>query len=91
MRTVFLARSEKQGRDLRDLVHREARKGGRLAEDASVDDWTIIGDRHLVSDRIDEYRERLGVSHMIVTRLRISGVERRDIESSVAQLAEIVF
>ena len=66
MRTVFLTSSEKQGRELRESVHRQAQENGRLAADADVDDWTIIGDRHLVSDRVQEYRERLGVSHLIV-------------------------
>lgn len=90
MRTVFLASSEHQGRVLREHVHTEAMKTGRLTDDASADDWTIIGDRYLVSDRIAEYRERLGVSHLIITRLRISGVERADVEASMTGLAEII-
>jgi alkanesulfonate monooxygenase SsuD/methylene tetrahydromethanopterin reductase-like flavin-dependent oxidoreductase (luciferase family) len=90
MRTVFLTSSEKQGRELREHVHSQAQQNGRLAADADVDDWTIIGDRHLVSDRVQEYRERLGVSHLIVTRLRIGGVEHAEVEASVAKLAEIV-
>jgi len=90
MRTVFLARTEKQGRALRDHVHAEAQKTGRLAEDDNVDDWTIIGDRHLVTDRIAEYRERLKVSHLIVTRLRIAGVDRSEVEASMTELADII-
>jgi alkanesulfonate monooxygenase SsuD/methylene tetrahydromethanopterin reductase-like flavin-dependent oxidoreductase (luciferase family) len=90
MRTVFLARSEQQGRTLRERVHREASKTGRLDEGASVDDWTIIGDKYLVADRVAEYRERLNLSHLIVTRLRISGVERADVEASMAGLAGII-
>ena len=90
MRTVFLARTEQQGRALRERVHGEARKTGRLDEDATVDDWTIIGDRYLVADRIAEYRERLNVSHLIVTRLRIGGVERSDVEASMSELAGLI-
>ena len=90
MRTVFLARSSRQGQALRERVHREASKTGRLEEDATVDDWTIIGDRHFVADRIAEYRERLKVSHLIVTRLRISGVERSDVEASMTELSEFI-
>jgi alkanesulfonate monooxygenase SsuD/methylene tetrahydromethanopterin reductase-like flavin-dependent oxidoreductase (luciferase family) len=90
MRTVFLARSSRQGQALRERVHREASKTGRLDEDATVDDWTIIGDRHFVADRIAEYRERLKVSHLIVTRLRISGVERSDVEASMTELSEFI-
>ena len=90
MRTVFLCDSDREARKVRDHVHGEAQKSGRLREDATVDDWTIIGDRQLVADRIAEYRERLGVSHLIITRLRIGGVGRDRIEASVARVAELV-
>jgi hypothetical protein len=90
MRTVFLASSTRQGEEIRARVHSQARESGRLAEGASVDDWTIIGDAALIADRVAEYRERLNVSHLIVTRLRIGGVERREVEASMATLAEII-
>lgn len=90
MRTVFLVRNDRQGRQIRDRLHSEAEKTGRLAEGATVDDWTIIGDRALITDRLAEYRERLNVSHLIVTRLRISGVDRNEVAASVAGLAELI-
>ena len=90
MRTVFLASSARQGEEIRARVHSQAQETGRLADGASVDDWTIIGDAALVADRVAEYRERLNVSHLIVTRLRIGGVERRDVEASMSTLAEII-
>lgn len=90
MRTVFLARNERQGRQIRERLHAEAEKTGRLADGATVDDWTIIGDRALVTDRIAEYRERLKVSHLIITRLRISGVDREEVLASVSELAELI-
>jgi len=34
-------------------------------ENASVDDWTIIGDAAYVKDRLTEYVEKLGVTHFI--------------------------
>lgn len=90
MRTVFLAKSTRQGEEIRARVHGQAQESGRLAEGASVDDWTIIGDAALVADRVAEYRERLNVSHLIVTRLRIGGVERREVEASMSNLAQII-
>ena len=90
MRTVFLASSNRQGEEIRARVHSQAMQSGRLAEGASVDDWTIIGDAALVADRVAEYRERLNVSHLIVTRLRIGGVERKEVEASMSTLAEII-
>jgi hypothetical protein len=71
-------------------VHQQAVATGRITEEDTVDDWTIIGDRHFVTDRIAEYRERLKVSHLIVTRLRIGGVEKGEVEASMAELAELI-
>ena len=51
MRTVFLAGSRRQSEEIRARVHSQAQESGRLAEGASVDDWTIIGDAALVADR----------------------------------------
>lgn len=90
MRTVFLARNNRQREAIRARLHSEAEKTGRLPEGATVDDWTIIGDDALVMDRIAEYRERLQVSHLIVTRLRIGGLDRAEVEASVTRLAELI-
>jgi alkanesulfonate monooxygenase SsuD/methylene tetrahydromethanopterin reductase-like flavin-dependent oxidoreductase (luciferase family) len=90
MRTVFLARNRRQGEEIRARVHDQAQQTGRLSEGATVDDWTIIGDRGLVADRVAEYRERLNVSHLIVTRLRIGGIDRAEVEASMSSLAEII-
>jgi len=90
MRTVFLAPSTRQAEEIREHVHSEAQKTGRLAEGATVDDWTIIGDRHLIRDRVAEYRERLNVSHLIVTRLRVGGLGRAEVEKSITNLAETI-
>ncbi len=90
MRTVFLTRNRRQGEAIRARVHDQARQTGRLSDDAKVDDWTIIGDPGLVADRVAEYRERLNLSHLIVTRLRITGVDRADVEASMAGLAELI-
>jgi alkanesulfonate monooxygenase SsuD/methylene tetrahydromethanopterin reductase-like flavin-dependent oxidoreductase (luciferase family) len=90
MRTIFLSSDRRQISQVRQRIDAEAQNSGRLAEDAAIDDWSIVGDRHFVSDRISEYRERLGVNHLIVTRMRIGEVEEAAIQASVAGVAEIV-
>lgn len=90
MRTVFLSRDKRQSEAIRERVHGEAQKTGRLDEGANIDDWTIIGDAAMIRDRLSEYREGLRVSHLIVTRLRISGIERSEAEASMAELAALV-
>ncbi len=90
MRTVFLTDSARQAQTLKERISGEAAGNSRLQPDARVEDWTIIGDRVQVSEKIAEYRERLNVSHLIVTRLRVGGVTRSDLEASLAALADIV-
>ena len=90
MRTIFLSANRRQVSRVRERIEAEAQKSGRLAQGAAVDDWSIVGDKHFVRDRVNEYRERLGVSHLIVTRLRIGDVADDDVEASMASVAEVV-
>lgn len=90
MRTVLLTNSNRETAALRERIAREAAGTGRMPADARVEDWTIIGDRVEVAERIAEYRERLHVSHLIVTRLRIGGVPKNELEASLAALPELI-
>jgi alkanesulfonate monooxygenase SsuD/methylene tetrahydromethanopterin reductase-like flavin-dependent oxidoreductase (luciferase family) len=90
MRTIFMSSNRQQVSDVRERIEVEARKLGRLAPDAAVDDWSIVGDEHFVRDRISEYRERLGMNHLIVTRLRIAAVDDAAVRASVARVPEVV-
>jgi len=89
MRTVFVTDSARLADELKARIQREAAGSKRLPANARVEDWTIIGDRAEVSERIGEYRDRLNVSHLIVTRLRIGGVPKAALEASLAMLPEI--
>ena len=87
MRTVFI------GRHRREVDELKARLGtaGRPRRDdgAGVDDWAIVGDRGFVAAKLIEYRETLCATHMVVTRLRIGGVEERRLRESVADIAAL--
>ncbi len=90
MRMLFLSADRAETTRIREQVHAEARKTGRLPDEAQVDDWTIIGDAGYVRERVQDYRERLGITHLILTRLRIGGIPRERIERSVERVAEIL-
>ncbi|MCZ6620180.1 MAG: LLM class flavin-dependent oxidoreductase [Gammaproteobacteria bacterium] len=90
MRTVFVSNNTAEVKVLRERIHQEAQKSHRLEKDASIDDWSIVGDEFYVRDKFAEYLERLRVSHIVVTRLRIPGVETTSLHRSVAKVAEIV-
>ncbi len=90
MRTVFVAKNASESNALRERIHEEAQKSGRLEENASIDDWSIVGDEAYVRDKFAEYQERLRVSHLVATRLRIPGVDKSTLQRSVEKVAEIV-
>ena len=73
MRTVFVARSDKQSADVRLQLERSVPQKMRKPG-VGVDDWGIVGDRAYCRDRLSEYVERLSISHLIV-RGGIRGVE----------------
>jgi len=90
MRTVFVTESAEETRRLRERVHAEALKTGRLTAGVRAEDWALIGEAGFVREQVAAYRERLGITHLIVTRLRIGGVERARLERSAARVLEAV-
>lgn len=90
MRTLFITDNAGDAAAVRERVHGEAQKSGRLPPDARAEDWTLIGEAGYVRDQVAMYRERLGVTHLIVTRLRIGGVERARLEASAARAFELL-
>ncbi len=97
MRTVFVSRDPERIRRVRDLMAAQAEATRRGARGAiarrvpdSVDDWALIGSPESVGDQIAEYRESLGMTHMVATRLRIGEMEEDALTESLQLLAEIV-
>jgi len=94
MRSIFVSSSRRSVSRVRDLLEQQAREmassGIRKGMSLGVDDWALVGDVASVKDGIQRYREELGMSHLIVTRLRIGRVDAKELESSVAAVAEAV-
>lgn len=89
MRTVFVSRDQAQLRAVREELLKRV-DNSRLQAGESVEDWTIVGEPQAVADKIAAYQERLGMTHMVATRLRIGGLEEPVLRDSVAQLAELI-
>ena len=62
----------------------------RLLEGEGVDDWTLIGTPQQVYAKLQLYQTRLGMTHLVATRLRISGIDETDLRRSVVLLADLV-
>ena len=92
MRSVFISDQTSLVSKVRERLDRESRtmvRGADSANAPTTDDWAIVGDEHYARDLLTRYREELGVTHVVVTRLRIGGVPGKEIERSVATAAEI--
>ena len=87
MRTVFTSNDPAQLRQVRQLLS-ERTDNARLEEGEGADDWTIVGTPSEVQDKVAIYRDRLGMTHMVATRLRVSGLDPSMAQDSVALLAE---
>lgn len=93
MRSAFLSEDARQieriKADLDDQARRAAATAGAIRRPpAPVEDWAIVGTPNAVAERVAEYREALGMTHLIVTRLRIGKVDESALERSVAGLME---
>jgi alkanesulfonate monooxygenase SsuD/methylene tetrahydromethanopterin reductase-like flavin-dependent oxidoreductase (luciferase family) len=64
MRSIFISDKPTLIRDLKTAMD-DSLPHAMRAENASVDDWTIIGDSIYVKDRLAEYIEKLGVTHFV--------------------------
>lgn len=87
MRTVFVSRDQVQLDKMQQALA-ERTDNARLVEGETHRDWTIVGTPDQVREQISAYRDRLGMTHMVATRLRIPGIPEEVLRESVALLAE---
>lgn len=66
MRTVFVHENARLRDQVAEALTRQAGKF-RRAETADIRDWTLIGDRYYIKDKIAEYRDELGMTHLIAS------------------------
>ncbi len=84
MRTLFVSDRSARVEAVKDVLAGEARHRMREAE-PDPDDWTIVGDHSYVKDKLVEYRESVGLTHLIA-RGRITGVDDEEQLASLESL-----
>ena len=90
MRTVFTSSDAKLVRRVRESLDRWAASADVARRTAGrVDDWAIVGEPAAVQGQIEQYRRELCMTHLIVTRLRVSGVDPAHLERSVETVASM--
>lgn len=93
MRTLFVSPDRRlvdRVRDQLGLAARQLARGGRPGVSVDADDWAIVGGPPEVEDKVAAYVENLGMTHLIVTRLRIGRVDTAVLERSVRTAAELL-
>jgi alkanesulfonate monooxygenase SsuD/methylene tetrahydromethanopterin reductase-like flavin-dependent oxidoreductase (luciferase family) len=96
IRTLFVSRNRERICAVREALSEQARavvdrlgeRFSRLA-DATVDDWALVGNPEEVTEAVQRYRERIGLSHLIA-RAQVPGADQVEIEDSIRLLAEHV-
>jgi alkanesulfonate monooxygenase SsuD/methylene tetrahydromethanopterin reductase-like flavin-dependent oxidoreductase (luciferase family) len=88
MRTVYVAGSAREAVRVKEALTKLPVP--RAEGVPCVDDWAVVGDAAEVRDRLREYRERLGMTHLVATRLRLPGFDPAALERSLEALAGIV-
>ena len=97
MRTLFVSDDPREITRLRERlqssIQRMASSGpAHLAKAATapLDDVAIVGEPNHVRDQLARYREAVGVTHIIATRLRLDGIDPDRLRLSVRRLPEIL-
>jgi alkanesulfonate monooxygenase SsuD/methylene tetrahydromethanopterin reductase-like flavin-dependent oxidoreductase (luciferase family) len=95
IRTVFATRDATRAREVREALAREASAAAvvasvaaRRAGDEAVERWALVGEPTEVAERIHEYRERIGLTHLIA-RSAIPGVPPDEVEASLRLLTDL--
>ena len=89
MRTVFVSTDENRLLKVRAELAQHS-ENARMKDGESHEDWTIVGTPEQVLEKLDTYQTRLGMTHMVATRLRIGGIPEEALRESVALLAKIL-
>ena len=92
MRTLFVSEDRALLDRVREQLDASARSlaasGLRRGISPSADDWAIVGEPSEVADKVAAYVQDFGMTHLVVTRLRIGKVDSALLERSVALAAQ---
>lgn len=89
MRTVFIGKSAQEVRSVKERLQSVVPLT-RRSKETVVDDWALVGEAGFVAEKLAEYRQRLRTTHVVVTRLRIGGIEEHRLRESVARVCELL-
>lgn len=89
MRTLFVSENAALVARVRERLEGAA-AGPRRRDGVAAHDWAILGTPAQVKDQVAAYVETFGMTHLIVTRLRVGGVAIDRVERSMRLAAELL-
>jgi alkanesulfonate monooxygenase SsuD/methylene tetrahydromethanopterin reductase-like flavin-dependent oxidoreductase (luciferase family) len=90
MRTVFVTDSDRETRRLREALQAQARGLTGVIAASAVETWSIVGEADYVREQVEAYRQQLGMTHLIVARVRVGGLDPQRLARSVGRTAELL-
>jgi alkanesulfonate monooxygenase SsuD/methylene tetrahydromethanopterin reductase-like flavin-dependent oxidoreductase (luciferase family) len=90
MRSLFVTENARETAELRRALAAQAVASRAITPPARVEDWCIVGEAGYVRDRVDAYRAHLGMTHLIVARLRLGGIDPARADRAMARAAELL-
>jgi alkanesulfonate monooxygenase SsuD/methylene tetrahydromethanopterin reductase-like flavin-dependent oxidoreductase (luciferase family) len=95
IRAVFVTRRRETAGRVRDALAAQAAELARQVGDAlphagaaGVEEWALVGEPTEVAERIESYREAIGLTHLIA-RVQVPGASPKEVEASAHALAEL--
>ena len=88
MRTILISSDAKLCSRINDRL-RDTPRPPNMGPVSTAADWAIVGSSDYVSDQLARYRERLGLTHLIAVRPRVSGIEESANRQSLEALRKI--
>lgn len=88
MRTIFISDNKALAGEVRSRLEHMV-PPTMQGESVRVEDWAIVGDRHYAQTRLEEYSDRLKITHLIA-RGGLPGVDSKDQLQSLQALLDLV-
>lgn len=88
MRSLFVSEDAALVAGVRERLESHAPAAARGRGGGAVEDWAILGTPPEAKEQVAAYVEEFGVTHLVVTRLRIGGVPTDVLERSARLAAE---
>lgn len=89
MRTIFICDNKNELKEIKNAIGKAKMPPG-LETSPQISDWAIIGEKGYVVDKIQQYKETLGITDLIVTRLRLAKISDKRFRRSLEQIAFLI-